>query len=149
MTRRRGRIAALLGLLLLFIGISFVMFLGSVDGCMAASSNGSCPALADVNGVRYAVGAGQNLIGVEPVLFPYGSITKTNVPQVLAEPTAYSISGIDPAVVLVARSAQDADSGGAFRLLLVNRESRAAAWPALCQYLTPDRREAQPECPKA
>ena len=117
------------------------------DSCMNILSGGSCPTMADVAGVRYYVSTGMDLVDIEDSLTPYSQITQSNVPQQFAESTAYAIAGIDPGVLLVARSSEEFDPGdGAYRLLRTADGDSSVVYPALCRHLPQFRREAQPEC---
>ncbi len=146
MSSTRARIAALLGLSLLVVGISIVLFLGSADGCMTGSSNASCPTLAEVNGVRYSFSVGLALLDIEDDLTAFGQISRTNVPDYFSETTVYSVTGIDPKVLLIGRAAPMQSDEGPYRLLSVFGGDHTSIWPAFCQYLTELRRYSQPGC---
>jgi hypothetical protein len=145
-TSRRQGLVALLGLLLVFGLISVVFLLGRGDGCMSGNDSGSCPTLADVNGVRYGVGVAQDLVDIEGALTEYGLIARTNVPDYFFGRTAYSISGIDPALVLVAHNAVGQTTAGRYRFLFALDTNTDAAFPALCDYLLVESRQADPRC---
>jgi len=147
MTARRG--------FLLGFGIAAAILLAVVgwqvyqmrDSCMNIASGGSCPALADVSGVRYTVSTGRDLVNVENALTEFGDITQTNVPQMFDGMTVYALGTIDPKALLVARAREEFDPGdGAHRLLFALSGERSGVWPALCDYLPADRRQIQPEC---
>lgn len=107
----------------------------------------ACPALADVGTVRYSISGSQPLLDVEKDLMPFDSISRTNAPDYFAEMTVFAIADIDPAAVLVARSAPQAqDDSGPYRLLFVFGGNSDPAWPGLCQYLTADRRAVSEQC---
>ena len=105
------------------------------DLCMTGSKGGSCPALADVDGIRYYVGGSRELVNVDGALTPYGEIAQTNVPEALNETTAYSLAGIDPKLALVGMSTRlVGDARGPYRLLMADLGD-SPVWPALCRYL--------------
>lgn len=145
MTSRRARIGALVGLTLLVVGISVVYFLGSRDACMSGSDRGSCPALADVNGVRYEVSVAHPLIDIDSDLTPFAPISRTNVSGYFSELTTFQIRGFDPTDVLVApaRTALEEDVGP-FRLLFGPNSGRA--YPALCDYIPIEFRLGNERC---
>ena len=144
-TRRRGLIA-LLGLGLVIGVVGAVVLLGQVDPCMSGSGSGSCPSLADVNGVRYTVSVGHALRGIEPDLTPYAAISRTNVPGRFAEMQAYAVDGVDPAVLLIARSVIRDGDEGPYRMLTVLHGDRGSIWPSFCEDLPDERLFVQPEC---
>lgn len=134
MTGRRAGLVGLLGLVLIggFIG---VFYASNQDWCMTGSGGGaSCPTLADVNGVRYTVSVGHELVDIEPALTPFAPITRTNVPGHFSEMTTFQIRDIDPTAVLVApaQSVLDEDVGP-YRLL--HGPNNANAYPALCEFI--------------
>lgn len=147
---RRGRLAALIGLGLIMVGISIALvigpYIGGGDACMRGSDRGSCPALADVNGVGYSFSVGLALLDIEDDLTSFGDISRTNAPEYFSETTAYSVTGIDPTVLLIARAAPIDGDEGPYRMLSVLRGDHESMWPEFCQYLTQYRRDAQPEC---
>ena len=130
--------------------IGFALMLGQLgrDACLDGTGAGaSCPALAVVNGMRYGVGNSTQLVDAEAALTPYGDIERTNVPVHFAEMTAYSLSGVDPALVLVARSSATPDAAGPYRLMFVIGSGDSdAAWPAICRYLPEDDQAADDRC---
>lgn len=77
----------------------------------------ACPAMADVNGARYAVSGAVDLPGIELHLAPYAQISNTNMAAALADLTAYSVTGVEPTVFLVARSNQASGGRGSFHEL--------------------------------
>ena len=147
---RSNAIVGLLAVLAAAAAIGFGLMLTFVgrDACLDGSGEGaSCPALAVVNGTRYGVGTRTQLVDAEDALTPYGDIERTNVPEHFAEMTAYSLSGIDPALVLVARSGPTPDDGGPYRLMFViGGGDSDAAWPAICRYFPEDKLIADDRC---
>jgi hypothetical protein len=147
MTRRRAFLLGFGFIALVLTGAIAWQLYQVRDSCMNVASGGSCPTLADVGNVRYTVSTGQELLDAERALTPYGSITQTNVPQQFAEMQVYALSDIDPAALLVARANEAFDPGdGPYRLLFRLGGNRDGVWPALCDYLMPERRATQPEC---
>ena len=144
---RRAGLFGFLGLLVLFVAISAVMFLGKIDGCMSGNDSGSCPAMAEVNGVRYGVSVESDLVNADPSLSSYGTVTRTNVPTQLApDATVYRFSDIDPGLVLVARTASCGDCALRYRLMFVLPSGGDAAFPTLCRYLPETDRAADDRC---
>ena len=106
----------------------------------------ACPAMADVGGVRYSVSVGLDLMEIEGDLTAFAPIAQTNVPSYFAETTVFSVGGIDPTVLLIARAAPLDGDAGSYRMLSTLRGDHAAAWPQFCRYLQGERLTAQPEC---
>ena len=116
-----------------------------VAGCSSECGPGaSCPATADVAGVRYAVSGAVDLVQIEDKHTRFAAISATNSGAIFADTTAYAIMGIDPRVLLVASSRVSADSPGRYRELWSLADD---PFPVLfCGYMTNLRRSAQPEC---
>lgn len=135
MISRRAGIVAVVLLAIVLAGISVFLYVRNLDPCMTGSEGGgSCPTLADVNGVRYTVGIAHELVEIEPDLTPFAPITRTNVPEQFSEMTTFQIRGIDPADVLVAPAKPVLDEDVApYRLLYGPTSNRA--YPALCDYI--------------
>jgi hypothetical protein len=131
---RRAGLTGLLGLALILGMIWAVFYLANLDPCMTGSSGGSCPTLADVNGVRYGVAAAHELVDIASDLTPFAPIARTNVPGYFSDMNTFQIRGIDPTAVLVApaKPALDEDVGP-YRLLYGPNSDRA--FPALCDYI--------------
>jgi hypothetical protein len=144
---RRAGLIGLIGLLVLILGISAVMFLGSLDGCMTGNDSASCPTMAEVNGVRYDVGIERDLVGADAALISYGTVTRTNVPKQLApDSTVYRFTNIDPGVVLAARTASCGDCALRYRLMFALPSGGEAAFPALCDFFTEAEKAIDSHC---
>ncbi len=129
------------------IGFGIMFSMLGRDACLDGVGEGaSCPTLAVVNGMRYGVGTSTQLVGAEDALTPYGDIARTNVPDQFAEMTAYSPSGVDPTLVLVARNRPTSDDSGPYRLMFVTGGDSDAAWPAICRYFTEDQLITDDRC---
>jgi hypothetical protein len=142
-TGRNGVIA--LAVLALALGIIWgISVLGNLVGgdCMSGSDSASCPALAEVNGVRYSVSASRGVVIGASDLTAYGPITRTNVPGHFSELTAYALTGVAPGAVLAAPATDLIDSP--YRLL--TGPDRASAFPALCRYFNATEQARLAEC---
>lgn len=104
----------------------------------------ACPAMADVNGVRYALSGSVDLPGIEPALTPYAPISQSNSSAAFADGTAFAVDGIDPSVLLVARSSPDDGEPGDYRELWSLADDPFPV--AMCMYMTPQRQAVQDEC---
>lgn len=136
MSGRRVVLVAVLAVAAVGAVIAGVYLLGIRDSCMNVMSGGSCPTLAEVDGARYTVSVGMELVDIEPDLTAFGEITRSNVPAIFADTTAYAVSGIHPAVLLVAHANEQFDAGdGPYRLLFAHSGSREGVWPRFCDYL--------------
>jgi len=123
------------------------MFLGQLDGCMSGNDSGSCPTMAEVNGVRYSISVEKQLVHADAALISYGTVTRTNVPQQLApNSTVYRFKNIDPGVVLVARTASCGDCALGYRLMFVLPTGGDAAFPALCDFFTEAEKAIDAHC---
>jgi len=143
---RRAGLVGFLGLLVLFAGIGAVMFLGQLDPCMrGGSTGGSCPALADVNGLRYSVGVARGIVLTEADVSPYHPISRTNVPDQFSELVAYEITGVDPSTALAAPANHVLDEDdSSFRILWP--QPGKSPFPALCRYLDAAEQSMLVEC---
>jgi hypothetical protein len=103
----------------------------------------SCPALADVNGVRYTVSGGEVLESINRVLLPYGTMSRTNAPSFFAGDGVLQVAGIDPKALLVAIGAPSDEPNHEYVLLF---GPEAGAWPGLCEFIPAAAQAAQPEC---
>ena len=91
------------------------------------------------------MGVAQHLSGIEGDLLAYGPISRTNVPDQLAEPTTFMIRGIDPEAVLVVPETDVLDGdAGHYRLLWGPRSE--LAYPTLCDYLSAPVRLTDEHC---
>jgi hypothetical protein len=112
--------------------------------CNDSFGAGACPALVDVNGVRYGVNGAVNLVNVEEHLIPHGQMVGGSVAY-FSDSTAFAIEGVDPLVYLVGRNSDDdPEEPGEFRELW-----SVAGHPfpvGLCVYLTADRRADLEDC---
>ncbi len=116
------------------------------DSCLDGSYAGvACPALAEVNGVRYQVAVATELVDLAPVLSPFAPIGRTNVPDDFSELTTFAIAGIDPTAVLAApaRAVREEDVAP-YRLLYGPNSARA--YPALCHYIPAEKRGDDERC---
>jgi len=102
----------------------------------------ACPAMAEVNAVRYHTTGAIALREIESALIPAGTISRTNAPQYYANLTVFSVAQIDHRAVLVARSADGAPAA----YVVLWGPDQVHAWPSFCRYLTPELEAAQPEC---
>ena len=104
----------------------------------------ACPAMADVNGARYAVSGAVDLPGIEPHLRPFAEISQSNVSVTFADNIALAVGAVDPSIFLVVRSKPAAGEPGAFRELWSLADD---SFPeALCQFVDDTRRAAYPGC---
>ena len=122
-----------------------LMFSRLGDGCMNGSDSGSCPTLADVNGVRYTVGVARGIeIGSDDVA-PYSTIARTNVPDYFSELATYAHSGVPATAVIAAPAAAVLDEDDSpYRLLW--GPDRSSAFPALCRYFSSREAQLLEEC---
>ena len=116
------------------------------ESCMdGAGGIGSCPALADVNGLRYTVSVAALYPGLEEDLVPFSPITRTNVPGNFAELKTFKIGDLDPTLVLAAPALPVyPEDVGSYRLLFGSNSD--AAFPALCDYFTDEAKFADERC---
>lgn len=123
-----------------------VLVLATLAACVSepwgCGMGGACPALADVGGVRYHTTAAIQLVGIEDALSSAGTISQTNAPDYYAALSVFSVAGVDPRAVLVARSSV----GGATPYVVLWGPDEARAWPGFCDFLVESSRRAQPEC---
>jgi len=145
MISRRQGLVGVLGLGLIVAVIWLVRMLGEVGSCMDPGAGGSCPTLADVNGVRYGVSVAHELVDIDAALSPFAPIGRTNVPDHFAEMTTFRILAIDPTAALAApaRAVYDEDVGP-YRLLY--GPNSLSAYPALCNYLPAHLRVVNEQC---
>jgi hypothetical protein len=137
---------AALGLLAILAVISVVLFLGNRDGCMSGSDGGSCPALADVNGVRYEISAASQVVDAETALQPAGVVERTNYAPYFLDETVYSLHGVSSRAVLVARAKDPGSAVVSGDFLLLLGPDRGTAWPNLCHFLTREAQRVLAEC---
>lgn len=105
---------------------------------------GACPAMADVNGVRYAVSGPLDLVGIDSALTRYAQISSAFSSAYFSDPTALAVEGVDPRVLLVARTPPSNEDPGAFRTLW---SMAADPFPiAFCQYISEPDRAAYSDC---
>jgi hypothetical protein len=132
-------------IVLAVVAIAGFMYLRQLGSCIdGGAGNASCPALAEVNGISYGVSGPVNLEGIEENLSFYAPIGRSNVGTALSEMTAFSITGVDPLVLLIARSAPD-EPGGPYRELWSVADDPFPS--ALCAYVPPGGAGRYPECP--
>lgn len=146
MTNRRTGLFALLGLVAIFVAIGAVLFLGQLDPCMSGSGGGSCPALADVNGVRYYVSSAWDLVNTDGALTPYADISRTNSSMSFLSMTTYALAGVEPGDALVAENNRTDQHPWKYRLLHSDIGNHAA-YPALCRYIRPNDLARFGNCP--
>lgn len=126
------------------IGYSVAACTSEPWGC---GMNAACPALADINGIRYGVSGAVDLPGIEEHLSPFAVISDTNMDGAFADNTALAIEAIDARALLIVRNNDGPDNEpGDFRELWSLSDEGASPWPAFCRFMTPDRQAAQPEC---
>jgi hypothetical protein len=112
-----------------------LMFMRLGQDCMSGSDGASCPAVAEVEGVRYYVGSSHDLVNVEGALTPFAQIARTNSSRSFLSMSTYALSGVDPAKVLVAENAPSADQAGRYRLLH-SELGEAAEHAEVCPYIS-------------
>ena len=104
----------------------------------------ACPAMADVQGARYAVSGPVDLVGIDGHVAPFAEISQSNTIEAFADNTALAVDGIDPRVLLVVRNRASAEDPGAFRELWSLADD---PFPAeFCRYMPPVRQGAHPDC---
>lgn len=127
---------------ILAVGLTAVVGMRLVD----RSSSGSYPAMAVVNGVDYLVGLGRSMQIDAGDLTPYGRVESGNSLRRMADPAAFSLTGIDPRAVLVVRSAPGlADDNGPFGEFLI-LWGPSDPYPELCSYVEPGHPSTPTEC---
>lgn len=104
----------------------------------------SCPAIADVGGMRYAVSGAVDLVEIEDSLSPFAPVSQTNAADAFAELVAYQVEGIDPAVLLIVPNRIGTENPGHYRELWSLADDPFPV--ALCLHLALSRRAMQPEC---
>jgi len=116
------------------------------ESCMDGPGGvGSCPVLADVNGLRYTAGVASQYPGLEADLSAFSPITRTNAPNNFAELVTYRVGDIDPTLVLAAPALPVyPEDVGSYRLLFGSNSD--AAFPALCDYFTDEAKFADERC---
>ena len=134
MTRRLA-IVGVVGALLVVGSIWGIGFLSRIGDCLYSSESGSCPTLAEVNGVRYGVSVARGVVVTESGVTLYMPIARTNVPSYFSEQRAYLLSGISPTAVLVAPAAAVLDEDDSRYRLLWGPDAQSA-FPEVCQYFT-------------
>jgi hypothetical protein len=113
-------------------------------GCGMGSA---CPAMADVDGARYAVSGAVDLPGIEAHLTPYAPISASNMSAAFADQNALAVDGVDPRVLLVVRSVPSHGEPGAFRELWSLADD---PFPVeFCHFMTAQAQAVQPECAAA
>ena len=127
---------------LAFVSLAGISCTSEPWGC---GMGAACPAMADVNRVRYALSGAVDLVNIEPALRPYAPISQSNSAASFADGTALAIDGIDPTVLLVARSSPDDGEPGDYRELWSLTDDPFPV--AYCQYMTAPRQAATEECP--
>lgn len=139
----RGKvIVAALGLTAV-VAVGVVAFGPWADPCMNGGGGASCPALADVNGVRYTVSGGEVLESINRALLPYGTMSKTNTPSSFAGSGVMQVAGIDPRALLVAVGAPSGEPNHGYVLLFGPDEG---AYPAVCEYFPSALRAVTSQC---
>jgi len=106
---------------------------------------GSCPSIAEVNGVRYTISVARGVAVDDADVTPYGRIARTNVPDYFNGLQAYSLPGISPLAVLAARSQPVLDEDDSAYRLMWGPDS-ASAFPALCSYYTDAEKQNDSRC---
>src|SRR5215213_8434578 len=106
MINRSKVIVGLFALLATVSAIGFGLMFTQIghDSCLDDRGivAGSCPSLAEVNGVRYTISVARGVAVEEPDLTAYARINRTNVPDYFRELQTYTIDGIPAAAILVA-----------------------------------------------
>jgi hypothetical protein len=144
----RNWILALAGLALTLGIIWGISVLTNLSDCMNASDDASCPALADVNGVRYFISIARGVEIDAADLTAYAPITQTNVPGHFRELTTFTLAGVSPDAALAAPATNViAGEDSAYRLL--SGPERASAFPALCEYFNAAEQALIVECAPA
>ena len=146
MINRNNVVVGLLALLAAVSAVGFALMIGQLgDGCMNGTGLGSCPALADVRGVRYAVSGPVDLVSIEAHVAPYDTIARSNTPTAFSATTALAIDGVDPNVLLLVSAAQSPENlRGAYRELWSLQDDPFPL--AYCAFMDVSRRLTQEEC---
>jgi hypothetical protein len=132
----RGKIVVgLLALLAIASAIGFgLMFMRLGQDCMSGSDGASCPALADVNGMRYEVSGARGVTVTAAQLEAYKPITRSNVPGHFTELTTFRVADIAPEAILFAPATHVSDEDDSPYRILWGPE-KEAAYPGICGYL--------------
>lgn len=129
-------------------GLTAAMTLVAVAGSWwFLSANETCACVprpaATVNGARYEVSfQSVDLVNVEGHSTSYG--TAVSDYDGFAEPTAYALDGVDPALYLIVPNAKSSSAPGEYRELWGLPKHRFPI--GLCQYFPDDRTSAYPVC---
>jgi hypothetical protein len=148
---RNKLVVGLLALLAAVSAIGFGLMFSQIgrDACFDGGViGGSCPTLAEVNGVRYTVSVARGVAVAESDVTPYNRIARTNVPDYFKELQTYSLRGISPMAALVAPSKSVLDEDDSEFRLLFGPDS-ASAFPALCDFYTDSEKQSDSRCSAA
>jgi hypothetical protein len=105
----------------------------------------SCASQVEVDGRVYGVGVGRWLDEDALVLTVYGQITRSN--EVVREPIAYALQGVDPLEFLVMKANGDRDDSGPMRPYLALWGAVDGQPEGICPYADPlDPQYAGDEC---
>ena len=112
---------------------------------MNGAGGASCPSLAEVNGVRYAVSVARGSLVTERDLTPFAPIARTNVPSYFTAQTAFQIGDISPTSLLAAPAARVFNEDDSPYRILWGPESESA-FPEACRYFNADEQNLLDAC---
>jgi len=132
-------------LVILAVGLTAVIGPRILD--LSGSAIG--PATAVVKGVSYDLGMARSMRVDRGDLTPYGVVDSGSALRQIADPTAFSLAGIDPRAVLIVRSAPglNDDNGPYDEYLLLY--GPVDPYPAMCDYFEPGDPSNPTVCPPA
>ncbi len=133
---------ATVAVVILAVGLTAVVSVRLVD----QSIGGSYPALAVVNGADYRLGLGRSMQIDASDLTPYARVESGSGLRQMADPTAFSLTGVDPLAVLVVRSAPGlSDDNGPYGEFLI-LWGPTDPYPEICAYVEPGDPASPTEC---
>jgi len=146
MISRNNIVFALLGLLIVASAVGFGLMALRLGGdCMSAGAGGSCPTLAEVNGVRYSVSVARGIIATADDVTAYAPITRTNSPTLFTQQVSFQLDGISPTALLVAPAARVLDEDNSpYRILWGPNSS--SGFPEACRYFDASEQALLEEC---
>ena len=136
MISRNNIVFALMATLAVAAAVGFGLMALRLGGdCMSTSGGGSCPTLAEVNGVRYSVSVARGIVATDDDVTSYAPIAQTNSPALFAELMAYQLEGISPSALLVAPATQATEEDDSPYRILWGPDS-SSGFPEACRFLS-------------